>query len=282
MSYFVTGATGFIGRHLVERLLEREGDIHVLVREESQEKLDALRERLGRRRPRQARQPATSPSRCLGVSEEDRKALRRRRALLPPRGDLRHDRRRGAQPPAQRQRHAERRRPRQRARRRPLPPRLLDRGRGRVRGPLHRGLLRRGPEAPAPVPPDQVRGREARARSELTVPWRVYRPVDRRRQLPDRRDGQDRRARTTSSRRSRSCATRCRSGSRWSASRSAGRTSCRSTTSPRRWTTSRTSPTSTARPSTSSTRRSQRVGRGLNTFARPATRRRWSCASTSG
>ena len=47
MSYFVTGATGFIGRHLVERLLEREGDIHVLVREESQEKLDALRERWG-------------------------------------------------------------------------------------------------------------------------------------------------------------------------------------------------------------------------------------------
>ena len=31
-TYFVTGATGFIGRHLVERLLEREGDIHVLVR----------------------------------------------------------------------------------------------------------------------------------------------------------------------------------------------------------------------------------------------------------
>ena len=45
MSYFVTGATGFIGRHLVERLLEREGDIHVLVREGSREKLDALIER---------------------------------------------------------------------------------------------------------------------------------------------------------------------------------------------------------------------------------------------
>ena len=42
MSYFVTGATGFIGRHLVERLLEREGDIYVLVREGSQEKLDKL------------------------------------------------------------------------------------------------------------------------------------------------------------------------------------------------------------------------------------------------
>jgi NAD(P)-dependent dehydrogenase (short-subunit alcohol dehydrogenase family) len=46
-TYFVTGATGFIGRHLVERLLEREGDIHVLVREGSTEKLDALVERLG-------------------------------------------------------------------------------------------------------------------------------------------------------------------------------------------------------------------------------------------
>src|SRR3954467_428026 len=47
MSYLVTGATGFIGRHLVERLLEREGDIHVLVREGSQEKLDKLVETWG-------------------------------------------------------------------------------------------------------------------------------------------------------------------------------------------------------------------------------------------
>jgi NAD(P)-dependent dehydrogenase (short-subunit alcohol dehydrogenase family) len=47
MTYFVTGATGFIGRHLVERLLEREGDIHVLVRSGSTEKLDELLERWG-------------------------------------------------------------------------------------------------------------------------------------------------------------------------------------------------------------------------------------------
>jgi NAD(P)-dependent dehydrogenase (short-subunit alcohol dehydrogenase family) len=48
MSYFVTGATGLIGRHLVERLLEREGDIHVLVRESSTEKLDRLLDKWGR------------------------------------------------------------------------------------------------------------------------------------------------------------------------------------------------------------------------------------------
>jgi thioester reductase-like protein len=47
LTYFVTGATGFIGRHLVERLLEREGDIHVLVREGSQEKLEGLLDRWG-------------------------------------------------------------------------------------------------------------------------------------------------------------------------------------------------------------------------------------------
>ena len=47
MAYFVTGATGFIGRHLVERLLEREGDIHVLVRAGSQGRLDRLVERWG-------------------------------------------------------------------------------------------------------------------------------------------------------------------------------------------------------------------------------------------
>ena len=47
MTYFVTGATGFIGRHLVERLLEREGDVHVLVREGSQDRLRRLVERWG-------------------------------------------------------------------------------------------------------------------------------------------------------------------------------------------------------------------------------------------
>lgn len=47
MSYFVTGATGFIGRHLVAKLLKRKGTIHVLVRKGSQKKLAQLVERMG-------------------------------------------------------------------------------------------------------------------------------------------------------------------------------------------------------------------------------------------
>ncbi len=47
MNYFVTGATGFVGRHLVAELLKREGTIHVLVREGSRGKVDTLIEDLG-------------------------------------------------------------------------------------------------------------------------------------------------------------------------------------------------------------------------------------------
>ncbi|KAA0021576.1 SDR family oxidoreductase [Antrihabitans cavernicola] len=47
MSYFVTGATGFIGRFLVPELLKRDGDIHVLVRSGSEDKLAARAEQWG-------------------------------------------------------------------------------------------------------------------------------------------------------------------------------------------------------------------------------------------
>jgi NAD(P)-dependent dehydrogenase (short-subunit alcohol dehydrogenase family) len=43
MSYFVTGATGFIGRHLVEELLDhREGPVFVLVRKSSLARLESM------------------------------------------------------------------------------------------------------------------------------------------------------------------------------------------------------------------------------------------------
>jgi NAD(P)-dependent dehydrogenase (short-subunit alcohol dehydrogenase family) len=48
MNYFVTGATGFIGKFLLERLLERDdAKIHLLVRESSADKFEALQERYG-------------------------------------------------------------------------------------------------------------------------------------------------------------------------------------------------------------------------------------------
>ncbi|MGO9490221.1 MAG: SDR family oxidoreductase [Solirubrobacteraceae bacterium] len=46
MAYFVTGATGFIGRRLIEGLLaNRQGEVYVLVRESSKGRLDDLLER---------------------------------------------------------------------------------------------------------------------------------------------------------------------------------------------------------------------------------------------
>ncbi|MET0817029.1 MAG: SDR family oxidoreductase [Solirubrobacteraceae bacterium] len=74
-TYFVTGATGFIGRHLLERLLQRDGDIHVLVRPGSREKLDAIVGRLGGGdRIKAVEGDLEQP--LLGVSEADRDALR--------------------------------------------------------------------------------------------------------------------------------------------------------------------------------------------------------------
>jgi NAD(P)-dependent dehydrogenase (short-subunit alcohol dehydrogenase family) len=76
-TYFVTGATGFIGRHLLERLLRREGDIHVLVRPGSREKLDAIVARLGGE-DRIIAVEGDLAQPLLGVSEADREALRGR------------------------------------------------------------------------------------------------------------------------------------------------------------------------------------------------------------
>ena len=76
MSYFVTGATGFIGRHLVELLLEREGTIYVLVREGSQGKLEELRSRWGHDTGRVVAVVGDLSKPRLGISDDDLDAMR--------------------------------------------------------------------------------------------------------------------------------------------------------------------------------------------------------------
>ena len=76
MSYFVTGATGFIGRNLVEQLLEREGTIYVLVREGSKGRLEELRSRWGVGSDRVVGIVGDLSQRGLGVSDTDVERLR--------------------------------------------------------------------------------------------------------------------------------------------------------------------------------------------------------------
>ncbi|MFP5361419.1 MAG: SDR family oxidoreductase [Thermoleophilia bacterium] len=77
MAYFVTGATGFIGRHLVERLLERDADIHVLVRAGSQDRLATLIERWGDRAAQRIRPVVGDLAQPqLGVAADHVAALR--------------------------------------------------------------------------------------------------------------------------------------------------------------------------------------------------------------
>jgi thioester reductase-like protein len=82
MAYFVTGATGFIGRRLVERLLQqRQGTVYVLVRDKSTGRLGELIERWGMVTGTSARervQPVLGDLRrpMLGVDKEQVAELR--------------------------------------------------------------------------------------------------------------------------------------------------------------------------------------------------------------
>ena len=83
MSYFVTGATGFIGGHLVERLLDRKGTIYVLVRRQSMEKFEERRQAWGRRAAKRVVAIAGDLSEPnLGVSAADRRRLKGKVAHL--------------------------------------------------------------------------------------------------------------------------------------------------------------------------------------------------------
>jgi NAD(P)-dependent dehydrogenase (short-subunit alcohol dehydrogenase family) len=76
MNYFLTGGTGFIGRFLVDKLLARGGTVYVLVREQSQGKLDVLRERWGadESRVKAVVGDLTSPN--LGIDAKTMKSLK--------------------------------------------------------------------------------------------------------------------------------------------------------------------------------------------------------------
>jgi NAD(P)-dependent dehydrogenase (short-subunit alcohol dehydrogenase family) len=76
MNYFVTGATGFIGRNLVSRLLQREGTIFALVRAGSRGRLEELRTSLGADGARIVPISGDLSQPGLGVSEEDLLTLR--------------------------------------------------------------------------------------------------------------------------------------------------------------------------------------------------------------
>ena len=77
MQYFVTGATGFIGKRLVKRLLERKGAVvHFLIREESADKVADLRSFWGVGPARAVPVFGDLTAKKLGVAADDVKKLK--------------------------------------------------------------------------------------------------------------------------------------------------------------------------------------------------------------
>jgi NAD(P)-dependent dehydrogenase (short-subunit alcohol dehydrogenase family) len=77
MQYFVTGATGFIGKRLVKKLLERKGSVvHFLIRKESEGKIASLREYWGATAARAVPVFGDLTAKKLGVGPDDVKKLK--------------------------------------------------------------------------------------------------------------------------------------------------------------------------------------------------------------
>jgi len=77
MQYFVTGATGFIGKRLVKKLLERKGSVvHFLIRKESENKVAALREFWGASAARVVPVFGDLTTKKLGVAADSIKTLK--------------------------------------------------------------------------------------------------------------------------------------------------------------------------------------------------------------
>ncbi|WOS42615.1 SDR family oxidoreductase [Xanthomonas rydalmerensis] len=75
MTYFVTGATGFIGRYLMANLMRRKGTVHVLLRKESQRKFDTLVREQGWDPKRLVVLHGDVGADCCGLDAAQRKAL---------------------------------------------------------------------------------------------------------------------------------------------------------------------------------------------------------------
>ena len=76
MQYFVTGATGFIGKQLIPLLLARDGDINLLVRPGSRHRFAALRDRLDPQGTRLRAVIGDIAEPGLAITAEDRDRLR--------------------------------------------------------------------------------------------------------------------------------------------------------------------------------------------------------------
>ena len=165
MQYFVTGATGFIGKRLVKALLARRGaTVHFLLRPGSEGKVPDLLAYWGAAKGRAIPVMGDLTGKKLGVAADQIKALKgTHRPDVPPGRGVRPGGRRGVAGRRQRRGHAQRGRVRQGDRRQALQPRVVDRGRRPVRRRVPRGHVRRGREPRPPVLRHQARVREDRA-----------------------------------------------------------------------------------------------------------------------
>ncbi len=194
MSYFVTGATGFIGRFLVEQAAQAQGhDLRAGAQGLAKEARRNLQEDGLGRQARGGHRRRHDAGQVRRRRSADPHTVRQGEALLPPGRDLRPHRQARSAEGGQSRRYAACAGPRGRVEGRRVPPHQLDR-RGRpVSRRVPRRHVRRGRRPGRPLPAYQARLRRPGApRNPAEV---AHLPAGYGRgSLADRRDGQDRRS----------------------------------------------------------------------------------------